>query len=100
MRHITIRGKEYTLAYNLRSLFIYEELAGKPFDGLKTIDNYVLLYAVLQANNEDFDLGFDELIDECDADFSIFQAFAAEVDSYVKKMAAYATDKKKVKPSV
>jgi hypothetical protein len=95
MRKVTIKGKEYKLAYNLRSLFIYEEIAGKPFEGKRTVESYVFMYAMLQANNDDFDMNFDELIDVCDEDFSIFQTFAEEVEAYTKKMASYAVENKK-----
>ena len=59
MKEVTINGATYGLEYNLRSLFIYEEIAGHPYKGDKTIDNYMLMYAMLQANNKDFSLSFD-----------------------------------------
>lgn len=95
MKKVTINGKEYGLAYNLRSLFIYEEIAGHPFTGAKTIDLYTLLYAMLQANNKDFSLSFEELIDACDADMGIFQTYLSVMDEYGKRMAAFVDDKKK-----
>ena len=75
MKTVVLQGIELKLAYNLRSLFIYEEIAGKPYTGEKTVENYMLMYAMLLANNEDFSLSFDEFINECDADLSLYQAF-------------------------
>ena len=95
MKTVVINGKEYGIAYNLRSLFIYEEIAGHPFTGAKSIDVYTLLYAMLQANNKDFSLSFEELIDACDADMGIFQAYLSVMDEYGKRMAAFVDDKKK-----
>lgn len=95
MRTVVINGVEYGLAYNLRSLFIYEEIAGHPYKGDKTIDNYMLMYAMLQANNKEFSLSFDEFIDACDEDMNLFQAFVEEVEAYSKKMSALVEDKKK-----
>lgn len=95
MKTVVINGKEWKLAYNLRSLFIYEEIAGHPFSGAKTIDVYTLLYAMLQANNKDFSLSFEELIDACDADMGIFQMYLSVMDEYGKRMAAFVDDKKK-----
>lgn len=95
MRIVTISGKEYKLAYNLRGLFVYEEIAGHPYKGEKTIDTYVLLYAMLQANNEDFSMTFDELIEACDEDMNIFGTFGEVLEAYGKRVAEYVENKKK-----
>lgn len=95
MRTVTIGGVEYKLAYNLRSLFIYEEITGHPYKGEKTIDSYVLLFSMLQANNEGFSLTFDEFIDACDEDMNIFQEFALVLEDYSKRMSSYVENKKK-----
>lgn len=95
MKKVTINGKEYGIAYNLRSLFIYEEIAGHPFTGAKSFDLYMLLYAMLQANNKDFSLTFDELIDACDADMGIFQTYMTVMEEYGKRMEAFVDNKKK-----
>lgn len=94
MRTVTIGGVEYKLAYNLRSLFIYEEIAGHPYKGEKTIDCYILLFSMLQANNEDFSMTFDEFINACDEDLGIFQAFALVLEDYSKRF-SYVENKKK-----
>ena len=96
MRTIQINGNTYKIAYNLRSQFTYEEIAGQPYDGKKLVDNYMLLYAMLLANNEDFSLEFSELVDACDEDPIIFRTFCGEIEDYAKKMSAFITDKKKV----
>lgn len=95
MKELTISGATYGLEYNLRSLFIYEEIAGHPYKGEKTIDNYMLMYAMLQANNKDFSLSFEELIDACDEDMGIFQVFVEVVEAYSKRMSAFVENKKK-----
>lgn len=96
MKTVTINGCEYKLAYNLRSLFIYEGITGKPYTGEKSLDNYFLLYAALQANNEDFCMSFDEMLDACDKNFSIFDTFAEVLEEYGKRISAYMESKKKV----
>lgn len=95
MRTVTINGKEWKLAYNLRSLFIYEQIAGHPYTGEKTMDNYLLLYAMLQANNEGFSMTADEFIDACDEDMGIFQVFVEVMEDYTKRVSAYVENKKK-----
>lgn len=95
MKTVTINGKEWKLAYNLRSLFIYEQIAGHPYTGEKTMDNYLLLYAMLQANNESFSMTADEFIDACDEDMGIFQVFVEVMEDYTKKVSAYVENKKK-----
>lgn len=95
MKKVTINGKEYGIAYNLRSLFIYEEMAKHPFTGAKSMDNYMLLYGMLQANNTEFNMSFDELIDACDEDMSIFQTYVEVLDEYGKRVSAFVDSKKK-----
>ena len=95
MRTVTINGAVYKLACNLRSLFVFEEIAGHPYKGEKTMENYLLLFSMLQANNDEFVMTFDELIDACDEDMNIFGEFVAVLDDYAKRMSAYAESKKK-----
>lgn len=95
MRKITICDKEYVLAYNLKGLFTYEEIAGKPYTGEKTIDTYLLLYAFLLANNDDFSMSFDELIAACDDDMNIYSTFFELISDEAKRIAAFQANKKK-----
>lgn len=96
MKKVTINGTEWKLAYNLRSLFVYEEAAGHPYKGEKTIDTYLLFWAMLYANNTDFPLEFDEFVDVCDADMSLYQTFAEVLEEHWKRVAAFVDNKKKV----
>ena len=93
MRTVSIKGVEYNLRYTLRALFIYEELKGEPYSGAKAINSYILLFTMLIANNKGFSLNFEDIIDACDSDPSIFQ----EENERVRRMAEYKPDKKKVK---
>jgi hypothetical protein len=95
MKKIVIQGIEYKLAYNLRSLFVYEEIAGKPYTGERTVENYMLMYAMLMANNDSFVLNFDEFINECDEDMSLFQSFVEVLTEQGKRASAFLSDKKK-----
>lgn len=73
---ININGKNYTLKNTIRSLFIYEKIANKQFDGKNLIDYYILFYSNLLANNPDeFNLTFDEFIETNDKDISLFNQF-------------------------
>lgn len=72
---IKIRDKAYDLRYTVRALFAYEQITGVSFNPGKLLNEYTLLYAILIANNANFRLTFEELIDECDNDQSIFIEF-------------------------
>ena len=73
---ININGKNYQLKNTIRSLFIFEKIAGKQFDGKNLIDYYILFYSNLLANNSDnFNLTFDEFIEVNDKDISLFNQF-------------------------
>lgn len=95
MREVEINGRSLRLAYNLRTLFVYEEIAGKPYTGLVSIENYLLLYAMLLANNKDLAMEFEELIDACDKDMGIFAAFTEVVEEQARRVRAFADNKKK-----
>ena len=75
MNKIKIDKKQYTLKYTLRALFIYEKITGESFKFGLLINEYMLMYSTLIANNEDFEVSFDELIDVCDKDKTIFEKY-------------------------
>ena len=101
MRTVKINGVEYTLRYTLRALFIYEEITGKSYSGDRMVNSYILLSqvlcAMLMANNKDFPLTFDDVIDACDLDPSIFETFLAVLEEENKRigMIVGKDDKKK-----
>lgn len=73
---ITINEIEYTLKYTLRALFIFEKITDNQFSGKQLIDYYILFYSTLIANNSDsFKYTFDEFIEICDNDNSLFTQF-------------------------
>lgn len=100
MKKVVINNAEYMLKYTLRALFIYEELAGKPYSGGKMINSYILLCAMLMACNKEFLLTFDDVIDACDSDPSIFETFLSVLEDENKRINMIAVkdgDKKKVR---
>ena len=79
---ITIKDNAYKVKYSIRSLFVFEQLTGNTFKLEKLMDEYILFYAMILANNPDTSLTFDEFIDECDTDPSLaikFQQYITEV---------------------
>lgn len=94
-KEVEINGRRLRMAYNLRTLFVYEEIAGKPYTGLVSIENYLLMYAMLIANNKDLDMEFEELIDACDKDMGLFATFTEVIEEQARRVRAFADDKKK-----
>lgn len=82
---ITIREKVYKVKYGLKTLFKYEELEGHPFDYKKMEDSYRLLYASLIAHNPEYSQGYDEFLDACDEDPSIFEKFVKLTEDAAKR---------------
>lgn len=72
---LKIGDKEYTLKYSIRCLFVYERIVGTSFVPGSLTNEYILLYSVLIANNEDFTMSFNNFIDYCDTDHAIFPTF-------------------------
>lgn len=66
MKTIKINGKDYKIKYTIRALFIFERITGKAFMIQTVLDNYVLFYSILLANNPDCVISWDEFIDALD----------------------------------
>lgn len=74
MKTITIKKRDYILKYTLRAFFIFENLTGKQFEFGRMLDEYLLFYSVLLANNKDtFLMSFDEFVEACDSDPSLLR---------------------------
>lgn len=74
MKTITIKKRDYILKYTLRAFFIFENLTGKQFEFGRMLDEYLLFYSVLLANNKDtFLMSFDEFVEACDFDPSLLR---------------------------
>lgn len=72
MKKITINNKEYKFKIGLRTLFMYERITQKPFKIESLLDNYVLFYSALLANNLDDCLSWDEFIDALDENPNLY----------------------------
>lgn len=90
-----INGKNYELTYGLRPMFVFEEMAGKPFEVKTLLDTYILAYACIIANQDNPSLEFNEFIDACDENPGIIEEFNKFIDSEMKRRNAF--NKKKVK---
>lgn len=85
MKKIKINKVEYILKNVIRNFFVYEEIKGEPFVFGKLVNEYLLFYSTLIANNETFDIPFSEFINMCDADPKLFATYKAFVVFELKK---------------
>ncbi|EOA55584.1 hypothetical protein HMPREF1214_03707 [Bacteroides sp. HPS0048] len=95
MKTIIIKGSSYNLKYTIRAFFIFENLTGYPFCFGKVLDEYLLFYSMILANNEAFDLIFDEFINLCDEDSTLFAQFKEFFLAEVKKQSQDTSSVKK-----
>lgn len=72
---IKIGKKNYNVKNTVRALFIFERITRKAFSIETILDNYIYLYSILLANNEDMDLTWDEFIDYIDKDPDFLNRF-------------------------
>lgn len=72
---IKIKGDSLVMKYTLRMYFVYESFANQAFAFGKLINEYLLFYSCLAANNDNFSMRFDDFIDLCDADPVLFSRF-------------------------
>ncbi len=91
-----INGKNYNLTYGLRPMFVWEEMAGKPFEIKTLLDTYIFCYACLISNKDNPSLDFNEFIDYCDGHPEVIQEFS-EFMTDQNKLKNLGEDKKKVK---
>ena len=76
MKTISLNGKDLSLKYTLRAFFVFESISGYPFQFGKLLDEYILFYSFLIASNKDsFNMEFDEFIELCENDLTLFEQF-------------------------
>lgn len=64
------------MKYTLRAFFVFESISGYPFQFGKLLDEYILFYSFLIASNKDsFNMKFDEFIELCENDLTLFEQF-------------------------
>ena len=98
---IKINNIEYKLKYTLRALFIYERITGKSFKFEGLYSEYLLFFSILVANNENFEITFDEFINICDEDPKLFNEFREWFIAELEKQSIYKSeeDTKEDEPS-
>lgn len=92
-----ISGKNYELVYSLRSMFVFEEIAGKAFSIDTLMDTYIFFYSCIVANQNNPKLEFNEFIDAADADPSLLTQFNEFMNSESKKRELLQSKKKVTK---
>lgn len=70
---IKIKDTVYQFKQTIRALFLWEQIAQRPFDIKSLLDNYLYFYCILLANNSDF-MMWDDFIDALDEDPEIFNS--------------------------
>ena len=93
---ISINNKSFEFKYSLRSMFVFEEIADKPFEIKTLLDTYIFMYACIVANPDNPSLEFDEMIDYCDKYPEVMGEFNRFMDEENKKRSTLNAGKKKV----
>lgn len=91
---IEIKGKEYKIKYTIRALFIFEQITGKPFRIENLLDNYIFLYSMILANNQDVEniISWDEFIDALDSDPKLFDRINQTIEDKQEKDKIFAVE--------
>lgn len=80
-----ILGKNYEFKYSLRSMFVFEEITGKPFEVKTLLDTYILAYACIAVNTDNPTLDFNEFIDYADEHPEVIEEFNKFMSDEMKK---------------
>ena len=76
MKTISLNGKDFSLKYTLRAFFVFESISGYPFQFGKMLDEFLLFYSFLLASNQElFKMEFEEFIELCEIDLTLFEQF-------------------------
>ena len=76
MKTISLNGKDFSLKYTLRAFFVFESISGSPFQFGKMLDEFLLFYSFLLASNQElFKMEFEEFIELCENDLTLFEQF-------------------------
>lgn len=87
MKKVKIKGKNYNIKYTIRSLFIFEQITGKPFKIETLLDNYLFFYSIILANNSDKAdiLTWDDFLDEMDKNPNLFSSLNDAIEDKQEK---------------
>ena len=76
MKTISLNGKDFSLKYTLRAFCVFETISGYPFQFGKMLDEFLLFYSFLLASNQElFKMEFEEFIELCENDLTLFEQF-------------------------
>ena len=76
MKTISLNGKDFSLKYTLRAFFVFVSISGYPFQFGKMLDEFLLFYSFLLASNQElFKMEFEEFIELCENDLTLFEQF-------------------------
>lgn len=96
---IQINGSFYQLKNTIRGQFCYEKITGESFKPGKLVNEYVLFYSILIACNAAFTISFEEFVDVCDNDKTLFPAFQKWFVEELKRMALLIPNKEELPDS-
>ena len=87
MKKVKIKGKNYNIKYTIRSLFIFEQITGKPFKIETLLDNYLFFYSIILACNQDKEniITWDEFLDEMDKNPKLFSTLNDAIEDKQEK---------------
>lgn len=86
MAKITINGTDFKVRNTLRAMFIFEEIAGKPFCIETLLDNYLYSYCILLACNPGCELNWNEYIDALDSRPELYAEMAKALEESARLM--------------
>lgn len=97
---ITINNKEIELKNKLRSILIYEQIAGKTFNPSTMTDMILYFYSVVLANEPKLELDFMEFMDMLDEKPELFKEFNEWLVSVNKVNSQFGNDTDNLKKNL
>lgn len=80
MRTVEINGVAYPFRYGYGALMLVEKNIGEPYGASQSLyANFMLMLACFINADKDFPLNFDDLVDACDADYTLYNRMDEEI---------------------
>lgn len=80
-----INGKDYKVKYNLRAMFVFEEITGKAFQIETLLDNYIFIYSCIISVKDNPEIDFNEFIDYCSEHDEVIEEFTEIIKTETQK---------------
>ena len=95
MKTVVLFGIEYSIKYSIRQFFIFEHLTKQRFEGKTLLNDYMLFYCNILANNPACLIDFKQFLEAVELDKSLYATFSELMLQWANVNGQFEGEKKK-----